>query len=125
MYSVEIQNHGDMKFHATTRDFSFVMGVNGGGANPVDTVLVGLCGCVGHYVRDFLTNRKIACANFIIRGEAKTTKDQARLSEIDIQLDLQGVKVEKQEEEALLKHVCQCKVHNTLSAVCDIKMVLA
>jgi uncharacterized OsmC-like protein len=124
MYSVSIENNGDMKFHVTTRDFRFVMGVNGGGANPVDTMLAGLCGCVGHYVRDFLTERKVACASFTLRGEARQTSDQSRLSEIDLFLDLKGVMVRKEEEEALLRHIGKCKVHNTLKAGCDIRLIV-
>jgi uncharacterized OsmC-like protein len=124
MYSVSIENNGDMKFYATTQDFSFVMGVNGGGANPVDTMLAGLCGCVGHYVRDFLTEKNVSCDSFTLRSEASPTPDQSRLSEIDLFLDLKGVTVRKEEEEALLRHIGKCKVHNTLKAGCDIRVIL-
>jgi uncharacterized OsmC-like protein len=124
MYSVAVENNGNMKFHATTRDSTFVMGINGGGANPVDTMLAGLCGCVGHYVRDFLTKRNIPCARFTLNGEARQTADQTSLSAIDLFLDLKGATLLEEEEETLLKHVAKCKVHNTLKAGCDVRLML-
>ncbi len=124
MYSVSVENYGDMKFHATARDGGFVMAVNGGGANPVETLLAGLCGCVGHYVRDFLDERKAACKSFTVKGEARQTQDRTRLDGIDLFLDLKGMRFGDEEEEALLKCVEKCKLHNTLKMGCDIRLIL-
>ncbi len=124
MYNVTVENNGDMRFHAATRDARFVMGVNGGGANPVETVLAGLCGCVGHYVRDFLTANKIDCPAFALRGEGRKSQDARRLSEIDLFLDLKGATLGAPDQEALQRHVEKCTVHGTLREVCAIRLNL-
>lgn len=124
MYSASVENNGDMKFYATTKDGSFEMGINGAGANPVDTLLAGLCGCIGHYVRDFMSEREVACEGFTVKAEARQTQDQTRLSEIDLFLDLKSIKLEKQGEEALLKYVEKCKLHHTLKMGCKISVAL-
>lgn len=124
MYSASVENNGDMKFYATTKDYGFVMGVNGEGANPVDTLLAGLCGCIGHYARDFMRERKIACNSFTVKANARQTQDKTRLSEIDLFLDLKSLKLEKQEEGALLKYIEKCKIHNTLKTGCKVSLVL-
>ena len=60
MYAVTIENRGDARFHATSRGHEFVIGPQGAGANPGDTLLAALCACVGHYVRQFLKGRELA-----------------------------------------------------------------
>lgn len=124
MYSVSVENNGDMKFHATTGDYRFVMGIDGGGANPVDTMLAGLCGCVGHYVRDFFSGKGIACARFTIKGEARQTEDRSRLSGIDLFLNLNGATLDAAEEENLRAHIERCKLHATLKMGCPIRLLL-
>jgi uncharacterized OsmC-like protein len=124
MYRASVENNGDMKFYATTKDYSFEMGINGEGANPVDTLLAGLCGCIGHYARDFMLERKIACNSFTVKAEARQTGDKTRLSEIDLLINLKSLKLEKSEEEALLKYVEQCKIYNTLKSGCQVNVDL-
>ena len=125
MYKVLVENRGDERFEATTSHAGFVMGVNGKGANPVETVLAGLCGCVGHYVRDFLTERGIDYAAFTLRGEGRKSPDGKRLGEIDLSLDLKGATLTEHDAEALQRHVERCTVHATLREVCTIRLRLS
>jgi uncharacterized OsmC-like protein len=52
MYTAMTDNHGDSRHYATTKDHTFVIDTEGKGANPVETLLAGLCGCLGHWIRD-------------------------------------------------------------------------
>lgn len=124
MYHASVENYGDLKFQAATKNYNFSMAVNGEGANPVETLLAGLCGCIGHYVRDFLSERKLFCPAFAIKAEGRQTEDKSRLSEIDLWLDLKNVRLEKREEADLLKYVEKCKLHNTLKGACKINLTL-
>lgn len=124
MYQAYVENHGDLKFQAVTSDYNFVMALNGEGANPVETLLAGLCGCIGHYVRDFMRERKLSCPSFAVKAEARQTEDKSRLSEIDLWLDMKNGKLEKREEADLLKYVEKCKLHNTLKTACKINLAL-
>jgi len=121
MFSVSVEEKGEMKFYATTRDHAFVMGIGNGGPNPVETMLAGLCGCVCHYVRDFLADSRIECESFMVRGDARQTEDRSRLSSIDLFIDLGGVRAEMT---TLRSYIEKCKVYNTLKAGCDIRLVL-
>ncbi len=42
MYSASIENIGDSRHFAATKDYSFVIDTAGTGANPIETVLAGL-----------------------------------------------------------------------------------
>lgn len=124
MYRVLVENRGDNRFEATTSDAAFVMGVNGRGANPVETVLAGLCGCVGHYVRDFCIGHGIDCPAFTLRGEGRKAPDMKRLGEIDLFLNLEGTTLNERDTEALQRHVEKCTIHATLREVCTIRLSL-
>src|SRR5512143_27905 len=64
MYKASIENKGDSKYYVTTRHAGFVLDTEGNGANPIDTLLASLCGCIGHYVRDYLVDQQIAHSGF-------------------------------------------------------------
>ena len=124
MYCASVENNGDMRFHATTRDGSFTMAINGNGANPVDTLLAALCGCIGHYVGDFVREQRIPSPGFTVKAEGRQTEDGTMLSAIDLFVELKSIKLENEEKEALLKYVERCKIHNTLKAGCRIRLAL-
>lgn len=125
MYKASIRNDGDLKFYATTRDHSFVLGLEGAGAHPVDTVLAGLCGCIGHYIQDFFHLNNRPCPGFDVRAEARSSADNSRLSDIALVLDFKQPDLATEEKQALLSHITRCKVHNTLKRACDISITLA
>ena len=60
MFKASIENKGNSECYATTRHSSFVLDTEGNGAHPIDTLLASLCGCMGHYVRDYMVNHQIA-----------------------------------------------------------------
>ena len=124
MYKVFMENSGDNRFMATTSDANIAMGLNGGGANPVETMLAGLCGCVGHYVRDFYSGRGIDCPAFTLRCEGRKTPDGKRLGEIDLFLNLKETALTEQNKDALQNHVEKCTIHATLREVCTIRLSL-
>lgn len=115
MYKASIENRGDSRSYAATRHASFVLDTQGNGANPVDTLLASLCGCMGHYVRDFLTGQRIAHPVFAITAEAGVTPDKARLTEIRVCVDLGEVKLNDRQATDMLTFIRNCKVHNILN----------
>lgn len=121
MYRASTENWGDSRFLATTRHSSFAMDTQGKGANPVDTLLAALCGCVGHYVRDFLVEKAIAAPGFAVRAEGEATQDQSRLAAISVGIDLGAVQLGAREAE-LLDFVRRCKVLRTLEQGCPVEV---
>lgn len=124
MYAVTIENRGDTRYHATSRGYEFVLGPQGAGANPGDTLLAGLCGCIGHYVRQFLLERGIASDGFRIAAEAESTPDQSRIARIDVWIDLGGMSLPEAGRKLLLAAAERCKLHNTLKAACLVTISL-
>lgn len=124
MYAVTIENRGDTRYHATSRGYGFVLGPQGAGANPGDTLLAALCGCVGHYVRQYLRERGIASAGFTMEAEAESTPDESRLASIAVWLDLGATPLDDGAKAELVAYVARCKIHNTLQAACPVRIVV-
>ncbi len=124
MYAVTIENGGDARFHATSRGYGFVIGPQGTGANPGDTLLAALCGCIGHYVRQFLKERGLASNGFTLSAEAESTPDESRLARIDVRIDLGHTSLDEAGRRDLLAAAQRCKIHNTLKAACPVTITL-
>lgn len=124
MYAVTIENRGDARYHATSRGYGFVLGPQGLGANPGDTLLAALCGCVGHYVRQFLRERNVRSDGFAIEAEAESTPDESRLAAIEVRIDLEGTPLDDAARAELLAYAARCKIHNTLKAACPVSIAL-
>jgi uncharacterized OsmC-like protein len=124
MYAVTLENRGDTRFHATSRGYHFVLGPQGAGANPGDTVLAGLCACVGHYVRQFLQERRLASYGFTLQAEAESTPDESRLASIAVWIDLRDTPLDEAGRAQLLAAAARCKIHNTLKAACPVTLAL-
>jgi uncharacterized OsmC-like protein len=125
MYAITIENRGDARYHATSRGYAFVLGPQGAGANPGDTLLAALGGCVAHYVRQFLSERGIASNGFGIHATAEATPDERRLASIDVRIDLGHSTLREVARAELLAYVERCKIHNTLKAACPVTVSLA
>lgn len=125
MYNASIENRGDSKYYATTKDYHFVMDTEGNGANPIDTLLASLCGCIGHQAREYLREQRISSHGFVVSAEAGLTNDKTRLSDISLSIDMKDTQLDSGQRAGLLKYVERCKIHNTLKAGCSIKMVLS
>ncbi len=124
MYAVTLENRGDTRYHATSRGYEFVLGPQGAGANPGDTVLAGLCACVGHYVRQFLQERRLASHGFAVQAEAESTPDESRLASIAVWIDLRDTPLDEAGRVQLLAAAARCKIHNTLKAACAVTIAL-
>jgi uncharacterized OsmC-like protein len=114
MYKAIIENRGDTKYYATTRHASFVLATEGDGARSLDTLLASLCGCLGHFVRDYLVDHQISHNGFAIEAEAGVTPDKARLAEIYVRIDLKDVRLDDRQAAEMLKFIEVCKVHKIL-----------
>ena len=114
MYTAKIENKGDSRYYATTRHASFVLDTEGQGANPVDTLLASLCGCLGHYVRDYLLDHQLVHSGFVVDAEAGVSTDKARLAGITVRIDLKDVRLDAQQAADVLVCIEKCKVHKIL-----------
>jgi uncharacterized OsmC-like protein len=114
MYQAKIASKGDRKYHATTRDSHFELGV--GGSNPVDAMLASLCGCLGHYVGDFLHEEKIIFSEYIVSADTELTKDKSRLADINIAIEVKDAPLSEIKKSQMLKFISKCYIYNTLQA---------
>lgn len=124
MYAVTIENRGDARFHATSRGYRFILGPQGEGAHAGDTLLAALCGCIGHYVRQFLKERGLDAGGFALAAEAESTLDERRLSRIAVRIELGGTPLDAAGRRDLLAAAERCKIHNTLKAACPVTISL-
>lgn len=115
MYKASVENKGDSKYYAITRHSSFVLGTDGEGANPIDALLASLCSCLGHYVRDYLTDHQITHEGFSIEAKAEATEDKARLAVISVGIDLKNTYLVSPHDSELLNFVQNCKVYKILN----------
>lgn len=125
MFKASIENRGDSRYYATTRHSAFVLDTEGNGANPVDTLLASLCGCLGHYVRDYLVGQQISYCDFAINAEAKVAPDKAGLDEINVLIDLKGVELTDRQSGELLRFVENCKINKILKVNPGVAISLA
>ena len=116
MYNASIENRGDSKYYASTGAFGFVMDTGGQGVSPVNALMASLCACLGHYVRDFLGEQKLAYSSFAVEAKAEAAKDGPRLGDISIVISLSGAQLDAPRQSALLTYVERCIIFNTLSA---------
>lgn len=93
------------------------MDTKGQGANPVDTFLAGLCGCLGHYVRDFLDKEGFTQDGFSVEAEAEVIPENNRIGVIQVYVDLQSGKLGPALESELLTYVANCKIYQILAEV--------
>lgn len=114
MYKAVIENKGDSRYYATTRHSSFVLDTKGNGARPIDTLLASLCGCLGHFVTDYLVDHRITYNGFAIEAEAGVTPDKERLAQINVRIDLKDVRLDDRQAVEMLKFIEVCKVHKIL-----------
>jgi uncharacterized OsmC-like protein len=124
-YRASTENRGDSKHYATTRHGSFLMDTEGQGAHPVDTLLASLCACLGHYVRDYLRDHRLAGSGFSITADAGLADDKVRLGDIHVVIDVKGEGLAGDHRSDLLRFVTQCKVYNSLKANSKIQIDLA
>jgi len=114
MYKASIENRGDSRSYAKTRHADFVMDTDGNGANPVDTLLASLCGCLGHYVRDYLIEHQVIYEGFIINSDANVTPDKSQLDKINVHINLKDIVLTDQQSGELLNYLNNCKVNKIL-----------
>lgn len=114
MFQAKITSKGDLTYHATTRDSHFDMGANG--SNPVDTLLASLCGCLGHYVGDFLHGKKISFSEYVVRADSELTADKSRLADIQVAIEVKDATLDETQKADLVNYISKCYIHQTLKA---------
>ncbi|MBI4708073.1 MAG: OsmC family protein [Candidatus Omnitrophica bacterium] len=115
MYQVDITSNSDYLFNVKSKDYEFVVDVNGKGVTPPDAFLASLGTCIGVYVRKYAEGAKLNLGKFIISVEADLSKEApVCFRKINIQVDLNGVVLDERRLKALHEFVKNCPVHNTI-----------
>lgn len=125
MFHALITNSGDSRYHATTRDSSFVLDTKGNGANPIDALLASLAACVGHHIIYWMRDRAIVNPGFTISATGELADDHLRFSVIALIADLRAVDRAETEYGEILAYVQRCPIFGTLSSACRIEFSLA
>jgi uncharacterized OsmC-like protein len=112
MYTALVENNGSQQYRATSRGYEFVMGQSG--ANPIETLLAGLCACVAHHVRDRLIERKIVFTKFAIKADAELTEDGLAIAIIGISIDVSCGALTAAQGDDLIEQSRHCPLYNTL-----------
>lgn len=112
MFTAHIENRGDSRAFATTRHGAFLIDTEGGGSNPIDTLLASLAGCIGHQLCDYFRADKIENKGFGIKAEGQLMEDGSRLSEISLEIDLRALSNWRTDK--VLAYVEGCKIRRTL-----------
>jgi uncharacterized OsmC-like protein len=120
MYKASIENSGEQQYHAVTGNYGFLMGQ--GGANPIDTLVASLCGCLAHHARNRLMEQKIAFSILTVKAEADLTEDKRSLAHMSVSLGVNGSKLTEAQKEDLLQQSGLCPIFNTLNKCLDIEL---
>lgn len=116
MFKAAIVSKGDHKYFATTQHSQFLLASDGSGSKPTDALLASLCGCLGHYVGDFLQQEKIAFSEYSVSADSELTEDQTRLGDIHITVEVKDASIAKAAYDKMLIFITQCYIYNTLKA---------
>ncbi|GAA0585964.1 OsmC family protein [Rhizomicrobium electricum] len=112
MYTAIVENNGSQQYRATSRGYEFVMGQSG--ANPIETLLAGLCACVSHHVRDRLIEKKIAFSKFAVKADAELVADGLSIARIVLAIEVRGAVVTAAQGDDLIEQSRQCPLYGTL-----------
>lgn len=115
MFTASITNNGDSRYYVKTKDYAFDISTEGQGAHPVDTVLAGLCGCVGHFAREYMKGESIPYQELSVKAEAELAESPNRLSSIDLQIVVTGSSIIDGHRQRLFNFIQNCPVYGTLS----------
>lgn len=126
MYRVEISNEGAYKFNVKSKDYEFIIDVNGKGATPPDTLLASIGSCIGVYLRKYADGAKLPLRDFMISVEADFGKEAPYyFRQINVAIDLKGLELDDHRKSAILRFIKNCPVHNTLTNNPAIDVVLS
>jgi uncharacterized OsmC-like protein len=127
MYKAGIKHLKDYSFSVKSCGQEFIIDAKGEvGITPPDTLLAALASCIGVYIRKYSEGSKLGLDNFEVWAEAEFPKDPPMsFKEINIFIDLKGIKLDERRVKALLEFVKNCPVHNTLEGAPAVKIRLA
>lgn len=115
---IRIQHLGNVTFEASTRGHRVICdqppgngGVNSG-MTPPEYLLVSLGTCAGFYAAQYLKTRSLSAEGLEIKVTAEKAVQPARLEQFRIEVIVPGL--DPRHEDAILRAVKACLVHNTL-----------
>jgi putative redox protein len=119
---------GNTKFEVEARGHRVICDQpadNGGadeGMTPPEFLLTSLATCAAYYAAQFLKTRGLNATGLRVRVEADKTLKPARLASFRIEVAVPGL--EARYEEALLRAVKACLIHNTLQSAPAIEVIV-
>ncbi len=127
---VEISNIGQWKFNAKCRGHKIVSDQpieeegEDTGMTPVELFVSSLGCCIGVYAKIFCDRHKILSENMKIDLEWQMAKNPSRIDEVKARIDLKQ-DVNSDLEQAIIRMVKHCTVHNTLMNPPKIKVSIS
>ncbi len=116
---VEIRQLEGVRFAIETRGHVVISdqpqenGGNDSGMTPPEFLLASLGSCAAYYAAEYLRTRKLADTGVEVSVTAEKMKPPARLGNFRIEV-VSPVPLDEEHEQALLRSVRHCLVHNTL-----------
>ncbi len=123
MYHVDIENNPDSSFTVKSRDYEFIIDINGKGITPPDTLLASIGSCIGVYIHKYAQGSKLALDKFKISIDAEFCAEKpVRFKTINVSIDLNGIVLNERRKKAFLEFIKNCPVHNTLKNNPDLEI---
>lgn len=127
---VRVTQSGTVSFAVQARTHSIVSDQptdNGGedsGMTPPELLLASLGSCAAYYALQYLKTRNLASSGVEVSVTAEKLKQPARLGEFRIEV-ISPVALTPEQEQAMMRSVHQCLVHNTLLSPPKIEIALS
>lgn len=111
-----VENRGDSRFYARTRDASFVLDAGGHTAHPIDAFMACLSASVGHHILRWLQDRNIGNPGFKVSASANLTDDpeHPRLWAISIVADTSRIAMDSAAQREAEQYVDRCPLFRTI-----------
>ena len=126
---VHVTQTGNVSFVVEARNHTIMSdqpaenGGEDGGMTPPELLLASLGSCAAYYALQYLKTRGLADSGVEVSVTAEKLKQPARLG--DFQIDVVSpVALTPEQEQALLRSVHQCLVHNTLLSMPKVEIGL-
>jgi len=124
MYHVEVSNNSKTSFKALARNVEILIDLEGRSFTPLEALLAGIGSCVGVYLNRFFEMNKIS-VNYNISLEAELTKSPPIcFRDINIVINLNGMKMDDHKMKQMMEVVKKCPAHNTLKNNPNIKFAV-
>ena len=130
MAEMQVEYKGGWEFRADSRSHSIIIDLpaqmkgEDKGMTPPELFIASLASCVGVYVVDYCKAQNISTDGLkVVANYEDVEGGPARIGKISLEIVMPGG-VPQEHRNPLMKMAAQCKVHNTICTLPDIRMTL-